>query len=133
MASKYEEIYPPHMNEYIKVLEKTNYAEKNDMIEVEAKIINTLEFNLTESTSLRLLERFGRVAGMIDKEFMFARYLSELALVDSAFLSFSNSKIAAGIVYLCNKMFNREEWSDNLKDDTNMDIQELRGVAKELY
>lgn len=49
------------------------------------------------------------------------------------FLCYENSKIAAGIVYLVNKMFNREEWSENLVEDTKMDITDLRGVAKELY
>ena len=73
IASKYEEIYPPHMKEYINVCDKATYS-KQDMLDMEAKVIVALDFNLTDSTALKLLERFGRVAGLESKAFMFARY-----------------------------------------------------------
>lgn len=132
IASKYEEIYPPHMKEYINVCDKATYS-KEDMLDMEAKIIQALEFNLTDSTVLRLLERFGRVAGLETKAFMFSRYLTELALIDSSFLNKPNSQIAASAVYLTNKIFKREEWSDSLKNDTGLDLNDVRQVAKDLY
>jgi len=61
------------MKEYINVCDKATYS-KQDMLDMEASIILTLEFNLTESTTLRFLERFGRVACLESKAFMFSRY-----------------------------------------------------------
>lgn len=132
IASKYEEIYPPHMKEYINVCDKATYT-KEDMLEMEAKVIQALDFNLTDSTVLRLLERFGRVAGLETKPFMFSRYLTELALIDSSFLNHPNSLIAASAVYLTNKIFKREEWSENLKKDTGYQVNDVRQIAKDLY
>lgn len=90
IASKYEEIYPPHMKEYVNVCDRATYS-KQDLLDMETKIILTLEFNLTDSTVLRFLERFGRVAGLESKAFMLARYVTELALVDGNFLNVPNS------------------------------------------
>jgi hypothetical protein len=132
IASKYEEIYPPHMKEYIAVCDRATYS-KQDMLDMEAVVILSLEFNLTDSTVLRFLERFGRVAGLESRAFMFARYLTELALVDGVFLNVPNSLIAASAVYLSNKVFKREEWSENLKRDTLLGLSDVRPTAKELY
>lgn len=38
IASKYEEIYPPHMKEYINACDRTTYN-KQEMLDMEAKVI----------------------------------------------------------------------------------------------
>ena len=132
IASKYEEIYPPHMKEYIKVCDKATYS-KEQILDMESKIIIGLNFSMTDSTTQRLLERYGRVADLNAKAFMFSRYLIEQALVDSAFIVFHNSLIASASVYLTNKIFKLEEWSPYIESDTGYKMSSIRPVAKQLY
>ena len=56
IASKYEEIYPPHMREYVKVCDKATYNQ-DQQLDMETKILMSLNFSLTDTTSLRYLER----------------------------------------------------------------------------
>ncbi len=60
IAGKYEEIYPPELKHLIRV---TDHAiTKQDVLRTEFKILNALNFSMTFPTTLRFLERFGRVA-----------------------------------------------------------------------
>jgi cyclin B len=62
IASKYEEIYPPQLKDFVDVTDKT-YT-KADILEMEGKIILSLDFNLTIPSSLRFLERYSRILGL---------------------------------------------------------------------
>lgn len=53
IASKYEEIYPPHLTKFVGIaLGKT----KHELLEMESRIILLLDFNLIGCTALRLLD-----------------------------------------------------------------------------
>ena len=60
MAGKYEEIYPPELKHLIRVTD--NAINKKDVLEMEFKILNALEFNVTFPTILRFMERYARIA-----------------------------------------------------------------------
>ena len=60
MAGKYEEIYPPELKHLIRVTD--NAINKKDVLEMEFKILNALEFNATFPTILRFMERYARIA-----------------------------------------------------------------------
>ena len=62
IASKYEEIYPPAMKEYLRVCDRA--FSKVELLSTEASIINSLGFKLSHSSSLRFLERFSIVGGL---------------------------------------------------------------------
>ena len=51
LASKYEEIYPPSAKDFVYVTDKA-YT-KNEVLEMEGKIISLLQFNLTSTSSHR--------------------------------------------------------------------------------
>jgi hypothetical protein len=57
IASKYEEIYPPKMNNYVDVTD--NSYTLRELKEMEGKIIQALGFNLTYTTCLNMLEAIG--------------------------------------------------------------------------
>lgn len=54
IASKYEEIYPPKMHNYVDVTD--NSYTLQEMKDMEGRIIQIMGFNLTYTTTLNLLE-----------------------------------------------------------------------------
>ena len=60
IAGKYEEIYPPELKNLLRVSD--NAVSKQEIIEMEYRILNTLQFSVTFPSSYRFLERFCRLA-----------------------------------------------------------------------
>jgi cyclin B len=59
LASKYEEIYPPQLRDFIEVTDRS-YS-KYELLEMESKIVGALNFSLTVPSTLRFLERYARL------------------------------------------------------------------------
>jgi cyclin B len=55
IASKYEEIYAPEVRDFVYITDKA-YT-KEEILKMEYKILTTLNFNTTTSSSYRFLER----------------------------------------------------------------------------
>lgn len=81
IATKYEEIYPPTVKDYI-YISKNAYS-KQQILSMEMDILSTLEFKMCETSSYRFLERFAKVAKAVPTVFSLAQYLLELGLLDS--------------------------------------------------
>lgn len=54
MYSKYEEIYPPHIKDFIKACSKA--YQKEDFIYMESEIMNLLDFKMARVTLLEIYE-----------------------------------------------------------------------------
>ena len=87
IASKYEEIYPPLLKDYVEVTDRT-YTKK-EILDMESKILISLDFNLTFPSSLRFLDRYSNIMNLDERSYMLCRYLLELSLVDYKFLEYS--------------------------------------------
>lgn len=61
IASKYEEIYPPELKDFVYITDKA-YS-KQDVIQMEYHMLMTLSFDITFPTALRFLERYTKLAG----------------------------------------------------------------------
>lgn len=130
IASKYEDIYPPEIKEFEYIADRAYSRE--EIIDIEGKIILSVNFNLTTPSSLRFLERYGLVARLDEKMFCMAKYILELALVDYKTLKYTPSTIACATVYLVNKIHKKEAWpSDMIKEAKYLEGQ-LRPCAKDL-
>ena len=103
VAAKYEEIYPPEIKDLLAALE--NKFTKPEILEMEQKILSTLEFDFFVPSSYRFLQRYQKISTTAtdDKIFFFAQYLSEVCLLDTFFLQFPPSKIAAATFMLSAK------------------------------
>jgi len=121
IASKYQEIYPPEIRDFIYISDKV-YT-KEDILDMEGNMLNTLFFTLTIPTSLNFLERFTRLVNMDKKSSFFCQYLIELALCDYIMLKYNPSVIAWGAVQLTSKVFKIKGYEDviakNAKEDEN--------------
>ena len=64
LASKYEERYPPNIYDFIHITDDT--YDREQMIDLEFKLLTVLEFDLTFPTCYRFMERFVNVAQVDD-------------------------------------------------------------------
>lgn len=102
IACKYEEIYPPIVKDFVYITD--NAYQKEEILDMERKMLQTLDFNIQITSSYRFLERFCKVAKVEPLIFNLSRYLIELSLLNSKMLRFSNSNLAASALYLSLKM-----------------------------
>ena len=130
IACKYEEIYPPEIKEFEYVTDKA-YA-KEEIIDMEGKILSILNFNLVTASPYRFLERYGKLAGLEEKGMLLARYLLELTLVEYKMLKYIPSHLACSSIYLVNKIFKKEGWPEQLGKSCKYNDAEIRPCAKEL-
>ncbi|CAN8073381.1 unnamed protein product [Agarophyton chilense] len=98
IASKYEEIYAPEVGDFVYISDKA-YT-KDEILCMEAFILNALNFDVTVPSSLTFMQRCLSAAKAISGTELMAHrhlthYLIELALQDSAMLEFRPSVRAA--------------------------------------
>lgn len=105
LASKYEEIYAPEIRDFVYITDKA-YT-KEQILAQEFDILQTLDFNITISSSYRFLERFSKLAKCDGLLFNYARYLIELSLIELKMYKWSPSLIAAASIYTAKKVMKR--------------------------
>ncbi|CAJ2642528.1 unnamed protein product [Trifolium pratense] len=133
MASKYEEIWPPVVNDFVTL---SDYAYTHEQILImEKTILGKLEWTLTVPTPFVFLVRFIKAASASvssvsgvpsDQEQEqplenMAHFLSELGMMHYATLKYSPSMVAAAVVFAARCTLNKSPvWNETL-NDRNMD------------
>ncbi|XP_028038039.1 putative cyclin-A3-1 [Bombyx mandarina] len=93
-ASKYEEVYPPEVSEFVYITDDT-YT-KREVLRMEHLILKVLSFDLSTPTSLAFLSHYCISNGLSKKTFHLASYIAELCLLEAdPYLQFKPSVIAA--------------------------------------
>ncbi len=93
VASKYEEMYPTDMGDYIYIADKA-FTEA-DIKEMEAKVLRTLDFNLGRPLPLHFLRRNSKAGSVDALVHMLAKYVMELTLPEYKLAHVKPSLIAA--------------------------------------
>ena len=102
IASKYEEIYAPIVKDFVYITD--NAYSKEEILEMERKMLSTLDFDIQTVSPWVFLQRYCKVAKSDSLHSNLARYLIELTLIHSRMLKYSSSNIAASALYLTHKM-----------------------------
>ncbi|VFQ86833.1 unnamed protein product [Cuscuta campestris] len=103
IAAKYEEISPPHVEDFCYITDNT-YS-KDEVVKMEAYILKFLKFEMGCPTTKTFLRRLTRVAQghfetqNLQFEFL-GYYLAELSLLDYSCLQFLPSLVAAAVTFL---------------------------------
>lgn len=116
LASKYEEIYAPSVDEFVYISDNT-YS-KEEVFCMESNVLDTLEFCLTGATTKNFLRRYLKAAGSgSDANVqMFANYLCELSLHEYCFTKYLPSIVAASAVCLALYTLNKTPcWTPTLE------------------
>ena len=104
IATKYEEIYPPELKDFVYITD--NAYNKSDVLEMESKMLNSLNFDITFPTQCSFLEMFGKKLNLDKKTFNLAWFLMELSLIHYKMLKFKMSQIAASAILIAIKALN---------------------------
>ncbi|GJQ09783.1 hypothetical protein GpartN1_g1574.t1 [Galdieria partita] len=131
IASKYEEIYPPEVQDFEYITDKA--YNKEEILSMEAIMLNVLKFDLTIASSLNFLTRFLKAADADKQSMLFANYLLELCLSHYKMIKYEPSRLAASAVYLTGKLVGRFEWSDKTRTHSNYAAADLKTCSEEMF
>lgn len=81
IAAKYEEIYPPSVKDWLYVTK--NAYTKPQLLKQEQDVLFKLQFQMSETSPYRFLERYSKIAQADSVLFSLSQYFLELALLDS--------------------------------------------------
>lgn len=128
IASKYEEIYAPLVDDFCYITDNT--YNKEAVLSMERAMLAWLEFDLTQPTIKTFLRRAikaasGEINVNVTFEFL-ASYLAELTLVDYGLLTYLPSHIAASCTLLALYYLGKPHWSATLTHYTGYTPVELR-------
>ncbi|KAL9233909.1 hypothetical protein vseg_008843 [Gypsophila vaccaria] len=131
IASKYEEMNAPQVEDFCYIT--ANTYSKEEVLQMERKVLNFLCFQLSIPTAKTFLRRYIHAAQAtnkipsVDFEFL-ANYLAELSLVEYSFLRFLPSLIAASAVFLARWTVDQSihPWNPTLEHYTGYKAAELR-------
>lgn len=127
IASKYQEIYAPETDDFVFISDKA-YT-KEEILKMEAVMLNTLDFSVTVPSSLTFLQRSLKAASIVEHACNpsaqpgasraaghLALYCVELALQDAQMLQFRPSERAASAVLLASKLVHGEaRWCSTME------------------
>ena len=133
IASKYEDIYPPPIGDFVYITD--NAYTQQDILEMEHDILRTLEFNVTFPSAFLFLNRYARLAKADDMTMALARYLTELPLIEYRMLKYSASMTAASALYVAFHILKKKispSWNHGLGRHTDYKESQLRACAKDL-
>ncbi|XP_078177977.1 cyclin-A3-1-like [Carex rostrata] len=138
IASKYEEIVPPHVEDFCYITDNT--YDKQEVVKMESDVLKFLNFEMGNPTIKTFLRRFIK-AGQDDSkgldlalEFL-AYYLAELSLIDYGCIKFLPSVVAASAVYLARFTIDpsNHPWSKKLETSTGYKVRELKECIYALH
>ncbi|XP_024005481.1 cyclin-B2-2 [Eutrema salsugineum] len=110
LACKYEEVSVPIVEDLVVISDKA-YT-RNDVLEMEKIMLNTLQFNMSLPTQYPFLKRFLKAAQSDKKLETLASFLIELALVDYEMIRYPPSLLAATAVYTAQcTIYGFSEWN----------------------
>lgn len=133
ISSKYEEIYPPTLQDFLAVSE--NKFTKQMVLKMEKDILTTLGFNITAPSAYRFLQRFKVLNPECNDEevFFYAQYLQEIQLLDASLLRFKQSEIAAASLILATRQLKKCNcWNSTMEKFTGYSESQLQEVVKEV-
>ncbi|CAL1388219.1 unnamed protein product [Linum trigynum] len=134
IASKYEEILAPRVEEFCFITDNT--YKREEVLKMERQVVDMMHFNLSVPTTKTFLRRFIQAAQTsykdpcLELEYL-ANYLAELTLVEYDFIKFLPSLIAASAVFLARWTLNQSvhPWNPTLEHYTNYRAPELRSTV----
>lgn len=128
IASKYEEIYPPEIGEFVYITDDT-YT-KVQVLRMEKLLLKVLSFDLSGPTHFSFTTLFCIMLDYPDQIKFMAQYLSELSMLNAQpYLNFKPSEISAGALALARYTFGQKLWSHKMTLVTGYSLEELKEIV----
>ena len=133
IASKYEDIYPPLVEELVE-LSSNRHVTKGSIIDMETKILKALDYRISKPTSLVFLIRFSQAAHANQQVSQLASFLLEGTLLSYPLLcKYKPSELAAASVFLARRFtLGYSDWSVTLDKYAGYHEDQVINVARDL-
>ena len=129
ISSKYEEIYPPELKDFVYITD--NAYVKSQVLDMESKMLGSLNFDITFPTQWSFLQIFRKKFDLEQKTFNYAWFLMELSLINYKMLKFKMSQIAASAILIAIKTLNYNNKAD-FEKNTGYSEDSLQECVKEI-
>ncbi|XP_074669720.1 G2/mitotic-specific cyclin-B1 [Strix aluco] len=130
IASKYEEVYPMSIGDFICIT--GDAYTKFQVHHMERKILKALDFCLGHPLPPHFLRRIAKIAKVEFKEYSLAKYLMELCIIDYDMVHFPSSKTAAAAACLTLKLLKGCKWTPTLEHYTSYTESDLFPVMQHM-
>ncbi|XP_068626558.1 G2/mitotic-specific cyclin-B [Battus philenor] len=134
IASKYEEIYPPEIRDFVYVTD--NAYKKADVFCCERKIMTQLGFCLARPIPLSFLRRFVKAAKGTSKNHHLAKYFVDLSLVEYTMSHYRPSELASAAICLSLHLLStkslKEVWTPTLKHYSGYSLEHIQPIITKL-
>lgn len=132
LASKFEEIYPPEVSEFVYITDDT-YT-KRQVLRMEHLVLKVLSFDLAAPTIYQFLTQYFMHEPVNNKVESLAMFLGELSLVDSdPFLKYLPSQLAAAAFVVANHTITGGSWTKTLVEVTGYSLEDLMPCIEDLH
>ena len=133
IASKYEEIYAPEVNDFVVIADKS--FDQEQMRVMERQILTALRFDLGRPLPLHFLRRNSKAGCVDNRQHTLAKYLMELSLQEYSLAHCRVSQLAAAALCLSLKVLQDEEtegWTETLTHYSYYPESQLRPIMAHL-
>jgi hypothetical protein len=134
IASKFEEIYPPEIQDFCYIMDNA-FSEK-DLLKMEYEILKTLNFDLLCVSPLLFLKKFHNISQGNYKCLLLAQFILEISLLEIKALNYLPSILASASLYISRKLVlfkNKNKNTDKDKDKDSKNINELNEFDENEY
>ncbi|BAT78675.1 Cyclin-A1-1 G2/mitotic-specific cyclin-A1-1 [Vigna angularis] len=138
IASKYEEICAPQVEEFCYITDNTYF--KEEVLQMESAVLNFLKFEMTAPTVKCFLRRFVRAAQGVDEVTSLqleclTNYIAELSLLEYSMICYAPSLIAASAIFLAKFILfpSTKPWNSTLQHYTLYQAFDLCVCVKDLH
>ncbi|XP_069747786.1 cyclin-A1 [Narcine bancroftii] len=132
VASKYEEIYPPEVDEFVYITDDT-YTKKQ-LLRMEHLLLKVLSFNMTVPTVNQFLTQYLKEEGIGGHLGTLTMYIAELSLLEAdVCLKYMPSLTAAAAYCLANYTINKAFWPESLAAFTGYSLFDIEPCLNDLH
>ena len=108
IASKYEEVLSPHVQNFKHVADD-GFSEE-EILQAERYVLAALNYDLSYPNPMNFLRRISKADGYDIQTRTLGKYLLEISLLDHKFMGYHPSHIAAASMYLARLILEQGDW-----------------------
>ncbi|KAI4287946.1 MAG: hypothetical protein L6R35_002798 [Caloplaca aegaea] len=128
IASKYEEVLSPHVQNFKHVADD-GFSEE-EILKAERFVLLALNYDLSYPNPMNFLRRISKADNYDIQTRTLGKYLLEISLLDHRFMQFPPSQLAAGAMYLSRLILERGEWNATIAHYAGYTEDEVEPVFK---
>jgi cyclin A len=130
IASKFEEIYAPEVNEFVFITDDT-YT-RQQVLRMEHLMIKVLNFDICAVTPLQFLHRFLKAVNADSQTDAMARFLCDLTLLEYNLVKYAPSLIATAAVVQAVFIITGNGWNDSIEHYSAYSWSQVLPVISEI-